>query len=145
MVGFEPPNRRQTRRQARRQAAHKSHGLTVEPLRGTDALRTFGSGFSGKLGHGEQRNRSMPTPIRGLAHADGEGVGFGEEMGEMSETGGGFSERMNGLDERVGGVAVLAAGALHSLAATSSDGALYSFGSNSAWQLGHGELRHDEL
>ena len=52
---------------------------------------------------------------------------------------------MNGLDERVGGVAVLAAGALHSLAATSSDGALYSFGSNSAWQLGHGELRHDEL
>jgi alpha-tubulin suppressor-like RCC1 family protein len=71
----------------------------------------FGSNFCGKLGMGDQRNRSLPTPIGGaLASA------------------------------RVG---VLAAGALHSLAATQDTGRVFSFGSNASCQLGHG-MRNDE-
>jgi len=45
-------------------AAGQQHSLVL-----TDAgeVRSFGSGYGGKLGHGDQRNHTTPHPIEGLA------------------------------------------------------------------------------
>ena len=77
---------------------------------------SFGSGFGGKLGHGDQSSRFVPERVRVLC---------------------------DGADDVEATVSAVAAGSFHSLVVT-SDGALFSFGHGLQLQLGHG-VRQGEL
>lgn len=118
-------------------SAGQQHSLV---LTSTGALFSFGSGFGGKLGHGDQRNCTRPLQLTMIAPKDTralrEADGPSEDAGEPVAQGGGDDNAPMPL-------ACVAAGTHHSLVATNAEGLVYSFGSGASWQLGHG-LRQDE-
>ena len=99
-------------------SAGQQHSLVL--TRGGVAL-AFGSGFSGKLGLGDQANRLLPCRIHWPSRSEGEGEDEGEGAGAGAGEGAGEGEREGTA------VRALAAGTVHSLAAT-RDGALYAWG-----------------
>ena len=96
-------------------AAGEQHSLVVDHL---GVAYSFGSGFSGKLGLGDQCPRSVPFRIAACP--------TGEE----------------GLDVATEAVAAVAAGACHTLLVTAG-GALYTCGAGVMGQLGHGSKHHE--
>eukprot|EP00941_MAST-03F_sp_MAST-3F-sp1_P003921 g3921.t1 len=84
---------------------------------------SWGRGVNGQLGHGSRKTMNFPKPIDGLAprHRD-------------------ESEKKDGSKVSVSKVVAINAGAQHSLAIF-SDGDLFSWGSNTHGQLGHGDIR----
>ena len=131
-------------------ATHSFHTLA---LTASGEVYSFGHGGCGQLGHGDQESSATPRRVDALAGAFVVAVSCGQQhslaltdRGAPYAFGSGFGgktglgdQRSRSLPRRVAGipepVAVLTAGAHHSLAATTS-GAVYAFGSNVHLQLG---------
>lgn len=141
-------------------AAGSDHTIVVDF---SGACFTFGSGIFGKLGHGDQYPRNIPTPVMALvkenirvatcacgdSHTmvlDARGRLFGWGLGKSGEIGV-PRQKENDTDvfllptfvRDVPCIGSIAAGQFHTLAIERGSRRVYSFGSNMFGQLGLGE------
>jgi len=120
-------------------------------------LYTWGHGVSGRLGHGDESSKSVPTPVEALVGHVVVQLALGyyhsactTEEGTLYTWGNGVYEQLGHGDESsksvptpvealVGHVVVqLALGTGHS-ACTTEDGSLYTWGNGGNGRLGHGD------
>ena len=88
-------------------------------------LFTWGAGQYGKLGHGDEEPRDVPTLVATLARGANSSGSIGGSSGGISSSGGGVR------------VMLAAAGCEHS-ACVDADGGLWTWGHDDAGRLGHG-------
>lgn len=122
---------------------------------------SFGYGLTGRLGHGDDENQSLPKKIEGLTGIIVKAIAAGgghslvlTEAGEVYSFGSGSLGQLgHGRDahqrspRQIAGlsdVKAIAAGGLHSLVVTEA-GEVYSYGSGYYGQLGHGDTMNQSL
>jgi len=134
-------------------AAGDAHSLAVDA---DGDVYSFGSGFSGQLGHGDTARQETPKLIDALddpnivqvaagdfyslaVTADGDVYSFGSgAFGQLGHDNTAQQDTPKLIDALDGlNIVQVAAGDFHSLAVT-DDGDVYSFGLSSDGQLGHG-------
>ena len=137
------------------------HTAAVVGARSNAEVHTWGRGALGLLGHGIEEDVPVPRPVRALAGISVRAVSCGTyqtaaltEAGEVYTWGWrldelpggrGVQEGYSTLPERVHALAQVqlrhVACGHYAVAATSVDGALYTWGNGDRGQLGHGHTR----
>ena len=137
---------------------HHSLALTAD-----GAVWSWGEGYFGKLGHGDQQHQLLPKKIEALAGQRVVAVSAGGHHSLAITADGAVWSWGRGVDGRLGHgdevdllmpkkvealagrrVVAVAAGTNHSLALT-ADGAVWSWGHGGAGRLGHGDEQQQLL
>ena len=143
-----------------RVVAVSAGGLHSLAITADGAVWSWGNGYSGRLGHGEQQNQLLPRMVEALAGQRVIAVSAGYFHSLATTADGavwswGSGRLGHGADqhrllpkkiEALAGqrVVAVAAGHAHSLALT-ADGAVWSWGWGYYGQLGHGDLQNQLL